>query len=367
MAIRCILVPLIGLPGVGKTTFCQNIIKFLSEGHAKSETDDELTERVQAVVFHLRYDEFLPRILTTSDDENTTKRYRQAVILVVDCVLQTLANDVECRTVADILAGARLHLAEKEPTLSPETIEACLTVFTKLTSGKEGSFHLSRDSSVIVLIDDNNNYRSMRYAHYRLARKHSVSYLQLYFDAPASVAKFNDALREGIERVGELVIEKMTKTLEEPDPGKYRWERRSCRIVNESWRRESHDDAVDSAETILLTDLSRVIPRILRERHDPVMPFTLEGQVSDEQRSLDRQTSNTSILHQSDVKLRSLVGQRMKLLGEVFDAKSEASKLTQIKSRIYEKLKKGDIQVDLDGIDSELETLFFDEIELYES
>jgi len=247
MAIRCILVPLIGLPGVGKTTFCQNVIKFLSEGHSKNETDDELTERAQAVVFHLRYDEFLPRILTTSDDENTTKRYRQAAILVVDCVLQTLANDVKCRTVADILAGTRLHLAEKEPTLPPETI--------------------------------------------------------------------------------------------------------------------------DSAETILLSDLSRVILRILRELHDPVMPFTLEreGQVSDEQRSLDRQASYTSILHQSDMKLRSLVGQRMKmlkLLGEVFDAKSEASKLNQIKSRIYEKLKKGDIQVDLDGIDSELETLFFDEIEL---
>jgi len=352
-----VLIPLIGLPGAGKTSFARNLMNHVKDSNA----DDNLP-----VIFHLQFDEFLPQI-SSEDDAKTTKRFRKAAVSVIEIILELLVDNstADPMTAGAFLHNFRGHLDAFDSTFSGN--DAAKTIASKLT-GNSSDAVIRANTVIVFLLDDNNVYRSMRYEYYQLARKHSVGFLQLIFDCPPSFAKSNDASRDSPHRVGDDVIEKMAMALEGPDPTAYRWERRGCRL---RFNEKSGDvspptyEVVDGSEVIIscsVRDLVGVIRRILFESQNPVRPTLIES-TTDEERETDRRINLQNVLHQCDVKLRSLVGQRMKELKKTGgDAKTEGRRLSVVKAVIFDRVKRGDIELDLDALDSEVEDLFLREL-----
>ena len=383
---RPILVPLIGLPGVGKTTFVANVMRYLRDSNPEWNSSDV---NVSTVV-HFHYDQFLPLILS-EDDVRSTKCFRKAAVAVVDAFLKAIDDTGEStrRSISDILRDVQSDIGRAS---SAEISEAARDIISTLTfnhsitdpvlsSRSSSSLVITdpllppRSSPVIIFfLDDNNLYRSMRYEFYQLARKYSVSFLQLFFESSPTLAKARDASREPTRRVGDRVIGKMAVNLERPDPSAYRWERRYCRILGA----ESGEVIGDGIEASALKrppdrsensfaegDITLAVDSILTAARDRVQSAPIEEKVSEEQREEDRQTCLKSVLHQCDVKLRTLVGKKikeMKAHDGAFDAKTAAAKLATIKSVILDKARKGDLQLDLEGLHSELEIIFDEEI-----
>lgn len=370
---RSILVPLVGLPGVGKTTFVTKVMRYLSESNL-SESNSQLNfSNVNVVHFH--YDKFLPHI-RSENDVRSTKCFRKAAVAVVDGFLNAIADigNSAPGSVCDILRGVQSDVGRAS---SSEIAEAARDIISTLTLNHSITDPLlsSRSSSLIIIfLDDNNLYRSMRYEFYQLARKFSVSFLQLFFDSSPTTASARDASRDSSVRVGDRVIGKVAEKLERPDPSAYRWERRFCRIlVAESGEKIGEDIGAGALKRLpdkgdnsfAEDDLTLAVDRILTAARERVQSAPIEEKVSQEQREEDRRTCLKSVLHQCDVKLRMLVGRKikeMRTLNSAFDAKTAAAKLAMIKSVILDKAKKGDLQLDLEGLHSELEIIFDEEI-----
>ena len=68
----------------------------------------------------------------------------------------------------------------------------------------------------VVLIDDNNYYKSMRYEYHQLAAKFYTGYLQLYLKCEISEALLQNRSRPQSSRVPDIVITQMNTKFEVP-------------------------------------------------------------------------------------------------------------------------------------------------------
>jgi len=384
-----ILVPLIGLPGVGKSTFSRKLTDYVQKCN--------LVDIGRVIIFYLNYDKFLPIIDSDLKSENATKLFRKAAVFTVDSVLSALSTDdfSTKSSVSELLDITRQFLQDICKT-EPPTLEAAKRVLSaaQISDSFQADVDAEHPTLILILLDDNNIYRSMRYEYFQLARKHRVSFLQLFFKAPLSLAKARDALRDPNERVGNDVIDKMGAKMERPDADAYRWERRSCVIAvfDEDGEGLGSDGGYDPeqpssrnstgmphsrngrkfsdlqdgslSQEFDIRDLQRIIKLFSKySLEEAVQPSPIPGNVTAEEREKDRQASLMSVLHQSDVKLRSLVSQRLKevntrgCIGKE-TIKVEAVKLAKLKASIYGKLKSGEVELNLEDLHSELELFF---------
>ena len=341
----------------------------------------------RAILFYFNFDKFLPTIDAEDITSKATKLFRKAAVLAVDSLFgPTLMNIVADRNPVDGLLEYTIqeldrnanHTTQDEIIITASQILSTVTI-TDIDGREQGT---EGQTVILFLLDDNNIYRSMRYEYYQLARKHAVSFLQFFFQVPLTMAKARDASRDTAERVGDDVIVKMAAKLEEPDLEAYRWERRSCKVViekcdeNRGSDKQSNDlplgregisNATNNCDILEyhVTDMEQIVDRIcVSARDEIVQPIVVSDLVSAEQRELDRQASLNNVLHQSDVKLRGLVSLRMQELAREGHnketIKSEAARLSKLKASIYERVKAGEIELDLDGLHSELEMIFCD-------
>merc|ERR1711909_93629 len=80
------------------------------------------------------------------------------------------------------------------------------------------------ERKVLIIIDDNNYLRSMRYEYYQLARKFEAGFCQLLFQSTLEMALVRNSSRDAKHRIPEEVIRRMSEKLEAPDPLKNSWE-----------------------------------------------------------------------------------------------------------------------------------------------
>ncbi|XP_054974791.1 L-seryl-tRNA(Sec) kinase isoform X2 [Sorex araneus] len=176
---------------------------------------------------------------------------------------------------------------------------------------------------LLLILDDNFYYQSMRYEVYQLARKYSSGFCQLFLDCPLETCLARNAQRA--RPVPAETLRQMAGKLERPDPERNAWERLSLSVPStEGTSRDSQK----------LTDLLRAA------LDDPVKA----AEDNLEQKEADRAICAENALHQADQGLRRVVSQTMKeAKGRVppCSLKLLAQDLNKLKAEFLEDLRQG--------------------------
>ncbi|XP_076855931.1 L-seryl-tRNA(Sec) kinase isoform X2 [Brachyhypopomus gauderio] len=154
----------------------------------------------------------------------------------------------------------------------------------------------SQPARLVLLLDDNFYYQSMRYEVYQLARKYSVGFCQVYLHCPVEECLHRNQAR-GLPVSDETIIE-MSKRIEPPNRAKNHWEQNTLTL-------SSTEDFTDTNIQNLLLLLSTAM-------ENPLSPV----QDDSAQREADREQCASSVVHQADQACRRLVAQTMQLARE---------------------------------------------------
>lgn len=251
---------LIGVPGAGKTTLAKKLIK-INEQNTKCEV----------------------KFLTLSFDEFFFIKDQEKL------VTKTKANG-ELKAFKDIRAKFEESVINTVTSLrTGEKVENC-------TISSPDVVPLQGQKYALVL-DDNFYFKSMRYKFFQMSRNFNCGFCQVYLQCSEDLAKKRNCNRS--ETVPEEVIHTMNTKIEEPS---------SC-----SWEDESI--IIPSQEIDL--SLQAVYNLILGNFEKGLTPLEDETIRKKEAQSLNM----NSLLHRSDLILRTLVGEKMKALKQITPSK----------------------------------------------
>ncbi|XP_028724276.1 L-seryl-tRNA(Sec) kinase [Peromyscus leucopus] len=288
---------LCGLPAAGKSTFARALALRLRQ------------ERGWAVGV-LSYDDLLPPALP--DRAGTQLRPSQWKMF-----RQELLKHVECFLVA-VISGGQMSAPPNRSEAVWEDFITCLKNQCLIFSAAHEAqpCHLLAKSAVsrplILVLDDNFYYQSMRYEVYQLARKYSLGFCQLFLDCPLEMCLLRNGQRP--QPLPNETIHLMEKKIEKPDPEKNTWEHNSLIIQSSACSLEASLEVTD----LLVTALENPIKC---------------AEDNAEQKETDRLICSTNILHKADETFRRTISQTMK------EAKDEQIPLNNLK-RLAEELNK---------------------------
>jgi len=196
------IVLLMGLPGAGKTSF---ITKF----------GKELSEKGYCFI-HVCYDRLIQVSLLAC--------------LILDLVKRVILFQIE--DLSDLTSykwkGRRseikTHVEELVRNLRDnKTTDGFEDVCGKLRIDNP-SINLGKES-VVIFVDDNFYYRSMRYEYYQISKKHEVGFCQFHIDETIEECLKRNRSRKDIARVPEETILHMSEKFECANPFENSWEK----------------------------------------------------------------------------------------------------------------------------------------------
>jgi len=292
------LVVLIGLPGSGKSSFCNLYSNFLV-----SKTCDTI---------HVCYDKLisLEAQAKMKDEAGRWKAEREKIHEAVELIIKSKKGCDDSRNADNEYSNSIMQSSSVD-------------------TGNERS---------VILIDDNNYLQSMRYEYYQLARDHKLGFAQLYFDSDQDLAKKLNSKRPISQQIPEDVIVNMAAKLEPPKPFTNKWEAFSFTLVVQ----EGVDCNLDLVDGI-----------VEAATKNPILPVET---VSLEVREKDRIACKASTVHQADKYLRGLVNKKMgdlrsKGLSKE-DMKVASHNIYNIKGEVLEDLKTGFTKLDRQLVES---------------
>lgn len=303
---------LCGLPGAGKSTLARTLSSY--------------TQNKGWGIFILSYDDIIPddafeikgENASFTDTQSSWKLYRQEVLQCLDAFVRNgnAPQHASWAKRGDWDTWARFSRSVEDQ-----------QVFKTSEHSRPQMSHLTSEP-LVVLLDDNFYYPSMRYEVYQLARKYSLGFCQLYLQCPLNACLTRNRMRS-CPLPDEVILE-MAKRIEPPNPGKNQWEQNSLTLT--------------STFSYPQQDIDLLIQMIGKALEKPLSPI----QDNAEQKEADRQCCATSILHQADQACRRLVSQAMKdakefKRGEI-NMKTLAAELKQLKTKFLEDLRKQAIQ-----------------------
>nr|CAD7408447.1 unnamed protein product [Timema cristinae] len=181
----------ISLPGSGKTTFCESLIRRLRE------EKDSSGAHIYNIV-HVNYDSLIPTAKTGIDNFVSWKENRTTIVNLVEKIL------LRCK-----LSKSQENHSEVGTNINDDHFAEQLKRYSKC---------LDKDShQVWLIIDDNMYYRSMRHDYYQLARSHCIGFCQIYFECSLQDALKYNSIRKPDRAVSEEVIKRMSYKLEPPN------------------------------------------------------------------------------------------------------------------------------------------------------
>ncbi|XP_065088148.1 L-seryl-tRNA(Sec) kinase [Ochlerotatus camptorhynchus] len=277
---------LIGIPGAGKTTFCEGFQAYLLE------------KRSPARLIHVCFDRLI-KIEDTFDLENGCFKEKRRQLL---------------ESLGKIIEGIKFN----DQTCVDQVNEELTKIFNAnisidLDSTASGNIYA-------IFLDDNMYYRSMRYEAFSLARKHGMGYLQSLFDVPLAEAKARNASRPN--PIPEEIISRMWIKLEQPSWRFYKWERNTLELLGNSLEFEQLEQA------------------ILNCANNPESPLETKA---------EKQPVEQSVVHKVDLLLRKAVGDIMKNRKEIFNGKELkllSDQLSVRRKTILDDLRAGLIEID---------------------
>lgn len=150
---------------------------------------------------------------------------------------------------------------------------------------------ISNQENFILILDDNFYYKSMRYSYLKLCRDYKISFCEVYLTC--SLEKSLERNEKRFEKVPEEVIIEMNKKLEIP---KSIYDGEFILTID-----TTKDESIDFGirEAIKLINLSLL------------KPLFNESKMKEEISENSRKETLESILHQSDIKLRKMISEKM--------------------------------------------------------
>lgn len=228
-----------------------------------------------------------------------------------DCVVKCAAYDniVSLEEQAKIALSSTSELTKHYRREMKETVESILA--TPNSSQKN-----------VMIVDDNNYYRSMRYEYHQLAAKFNTGYLQIYVRCEVANALFQNSNRPQSNRVPDCVIVQMDTRLELP-----------C----ESWENSL---TIDSADLNNPSMMSKIWVRIQEAISNPVSTIKRleEKKLVAEQSKL---CNNHNVVHNIDKALRKQISQYIREHKEKNSARVLAAQLNDIRQSVMEDAKRG--------------------------
>ncbi|XP_018803537.1 PREDICTED: L-seryl-tRNA(Sec) kinase [Bactrocera latifrons] len=267
MSTRICLVALIGLPAAGKSTFSRWILSIPQQ---------------QFNVIHLCYDDFLQAQDDTLNPEIELKLQRSKILANIKSLICEL-NDNAYIT-RDIIKSVKLSENEK-----------C--------------------NNFVILCDDNNYYRSMRYKLYQLCRQNKCAYAQIYLGCDLKLALSRNSARPDNERVPEEILQRMEVRLERPNSAKHLWEENTLFLEG--------CDNFTIMKIGILDFLSKSLDKI-------VQPLT---------QSVTTETV-VSLLHQLDLLLRRRIGEILRLENDSAERSKKSKMLIAKRKAILQEVRK---------------------------
>lgn len=273
-----------GLPGAGKTTLTRRLPELLQP-------------RAQSVV--LRYDDVIPgeafQAVTQADGGLSTdnpsgtdsfwKLYRHKLLVYIECLIQAINENGQLSLSGnenDSLWECFIESLKQQQIISGETQHGV----------QKYSICITLSKPLVIILDDNFYYQSMRHEVYQMVRRNSIGFLQLFLDCPLELC-----LKRNHERgclVDDETIILMSAKIQPPDPVKNAWEKNSI-ILNNS-------------ENFMEDEMQAVFALLDSSIENPEKPL----EENNEQKERDRATCAASALHQADQAFRRLVSQSMK-------------------------------------------------------
>lgn len=248
---------LCGLPGAGKTTL---------SGH--------LVENRNMMFISICYDKLIPWIdFSEPDVLSTWKSYRNEVLIFVKFLLENLTNS-NIPVFKDIKDN--LHLIDKDYALY-------LCDFFK-------SFENTQQKKLVFVIDDNMQYRQMRYEYYKVARELSCGYCVVYLNCSLQDCQKRNQQRPINEVVKLKSIKRINAQMEKPDNSKASWEKYYCLVNLEE----------NSNETVVF-EVCKIVQLAL---DNPVVPLPVHDKELIER---TRMINRNNLRHQADLCLRKLI------------------------------------------------------------
>lgn len=155
---------------------------------------------------------------------------------------------------------------------------------------------------VLVILDDNMYYTSMRREAYKIAARHEVGYGCIYVDVPLEVALRRNQARARV--ISEETIERMHTKMEPPEPSVHTWEANSLRLDNT-------DKNEEADSTSILRQIMTVV-----ERGWASPSVVAQQELSEEEKAAkeeSRRQTRENQLHATDLCLRKIVRTIMRL------------------------------------------------------
>ncbi|NWY63522.1 PSTK kinase, partial [Erithacus rubecula] len=289
---------LCGLPAAGKSTLARGLSR-------------RLPQRPGWACALLAYDELIPPEAFGPREPSALlpgwKRSRRQLLHCLEGLLRAL------------LTGAPLA-APAQP--GCERFLRCCRRQGLLPAAERGPGAASRP--LVLLLDDNFYYQSMRYEVFQLARKYSLGFCQLFLECPVECCLQRNRLRS--DPVPEQTIQLMAKKIEMPDLRKNTWEQHSL-ILNSS-------DCISEDEYQIMNLLATAL-------ENPERP----NEEDTEQKEAARAICAASAVHQADQACRRVISQAMQdAKGKNIlpsEMKSLAEELNKLKAEFLEDLRQG--------------------------
>ncbi|XP_038638516.1 L-seryl-tRNA(Sec) kinase-like [Scyliorhinus canicula] len=238
-----------GLPGAGKSTFARRLQQVLQP---KSESlllcyDDLIPGEAFLVTGQADGDCLTDNPVATG---SLWKLYRQKLLVYIECLLQALfgngylsvsGSESDSMWECFIQSLKQQHIISEEIHRGVQQYSVCNTCSRPL----------------VIILDDNFYYQSMRYEVYQIARRNSLGFFQLFLECPVELC-----LQRNRERgclVNDETIRLMSAKVQLPDPEKNSWEKASL--------------IMKSAENVLEEDIQKVFELLDVTLENPEKPF----------------------------------------------------------------------------------------------
>uniref|UniRef100_A0A673FQK6 L-seryl-tRNA(Sec) kinase-like n=1 Tax=Sinocyclocheilus rhinocerous TaxID=307959 RepID=A0A673FQK6_9TELE len=209
-------------------------------------------------------------------------------------------------------------------TLSDQTQTHTLSDQTLTLSEADGVWIVSHThlQPLVVLLDDNFYYQSMRYQIQQLARKYGVGFCQVFLQCPLHVCLQRNRCRS--QPVPDDVLLQMCERMEPPNEIRNPWEQQSLTL--------------DSTDGIADGHVQKLMDLLASALENPLSPVQDESL----QKEADRRICASSVLHQADQTCRRLVSQALTSARQASPdvLKALAKALNELKTVFLQELKK---------------------------